>query len=264
MDPPHSVEAVASSVTDESRTDELAQQLRDDGVVILRGAFDVGFVEELRAAFMPLLERYVDASGPNRGTRRHQMYLPFEPPFSDPRLWAAPAILDVVERVLGPNFECTYYGSDTPYPGSEHQPAHQDGDPLFPEWPVRPPMYSVSLNVPLVDVDDATGPLEWFAGGDRPVADAEPRRFVGPAGIALLRDPRVWHRGSPNTSDEPRPMLAINYTRDWYRFALHRPALDRAVYEELPEPGRRLFRNADITPAARPDGDRRRLGPYAE
>lgn len=208
-----------------------------------------------------MLERHVAASDPNRGRVRHQMYLPFAAPFSDPRLWADPAVLGVVERVLGPDFECTYYGSDTPFPGSEHQPVHQDGGALFPEWEPRPPMYCVALNVPLVDVDETSGPLEWFLGTDRPDADAEPRRFIGPAGTMLLRDSRVWHRGSPNRSGAPRPMLALLYTRPWYRFPLDRPAIDRSVYEGLPEPGRRLFRGAEITPRARSTGDRPRLAP---
>ena len=217
------------------------------------------FVAELREAFMPLLEEYVAASQPNRGPQRHQVYLPFEAPFSDPALWANPAVLRIVEQVLGPDFECTYYGSDTPYPGSADQPVHQDGGPLFPEWESRPPIYCVALNVPLVDVDEANGPLEWFRGAERPGPDAEPERFTGSAGTMLLRDTRVWHRGSPNVGDNPRPMLALLYTRDWYRFPLYRPAVDRGVYDRLPEPGRRLFRGADITPRERAKGDAPRL-----
>lgn len=233
-----------------------------DGLVVLHETLPTDFVSELLAAFMPRLESYIDASGPNRGVRRHQMYLPFEPPFDDERLWANPAVLSVVEQVLGPDFECIYYGSDTPYPGSAHQPVHQDGDALFPEWGERPPIYSLSMNVPLVDVDEQNGPLEWFGGVDRPAEDEEPNRFVGPAGSILLRDTRTWHRGSPNLSDSPRPMLALMYTRSWFHFPLHRPALDRSAYENLSDRGQQLFRAADISPPLRASGDRRRLGPY--
>lgn len=252
--------ATSRPVSDGS-DEALAGRLARDGVIVLSEPLPGGFVAELRHAFQPLLERYAAGREPNRGTRRHQMYLPFEPPFSDPALWGDPTVLRVVERVLGPDFECTYYGSDTPYPGSDHQPIHQDGGPLFPEWDGRPPPYCVALNVPLVDVDDDDGPLEWFPGDDRPGPEAEPERFTGPAGSLLLRDARVWHRGSPNVGDGPRPMLALLYTRPWYRFPLDRPAIDRSVYERLPDPGRRLFRGADITPRPRAAGDRPRLGP---
>lgn len=242
-------------------TAALAEQLREHGVVVLPEPFPADFVADLLGAFEPLLAAYLRGSEPNRGTSRHQMYLPFEAPFSDPALWANPTVLEVVERVLGPDFECTYYGSDTPFPGSDHQPVHQDGGPLFPEWDSRPPMYCVALNVPLVDVDDQNGPLEWFAGHDRPGTEAEPQRFTAAAGTILLRDTRVWHRGSPNRGHDPRPMLGLLYTRDWYRFPLARPTIDRRVYERLPDPGMRLFRGADLTPTHRPAGDRSRLGP---
>lgn len=239
-----------------------AERLVADGLVVLDEVLPAEFVAELRGALMPLLEAYVAESGPNRGVRRNQMYLPFEPPFSDPRLWGNPSVLSVVEQVLGPDFECIYYGSDTPYPGSAPQPIHQDGDALFPEWGERPPTYSLSMNIPLVDVDEMNGPLEWFEGVSRPADDDVPNRFVGPAGSVLLRDTRTWHRGSENRGDAPRPMLALMYTRSWFHFPLQRPALDRSVYEALPDPGRQLFRAADITPSLRAAGDRRRLGPY--
>jgi hypothetical protein len=163
-----------SSTASGERGEALATELRERGVVVLPEALPTELVGRLKEAFLALLTAYIERSDPNRGVRRHQMYLPFEPPFSDPALWADPTVLDVVERVLGPDFECTYYGSDTPYPGSEHQPVHQDGGPIFPEWDVRPPMYSVALNVPLVDVDEHNGPLEWFLHRSRR-SDLAPR-----------------------------------------------------------------------------------------
>ncbi len=256
------VEVVTSDASLESNRSAEAERLVADGLVVLDEVLVAEFVAELRGAFMPLLEEYVATSGPNRGVRRNQMYLPFEPPFSDRRLWGNQAVLAVVEQVLGPDFECIYYGSDTPYPGSAPQPIHQDGDALFPEWSERPPIYSLSVNIPLVDVDETNGPLEWFEGTARPADDIDPNRFVGPAGSILLRDTRTWHRGSENRGDAPRPMLALMYTRSWFHFPLQRPVLDRSVYEALPDPGRRLFRAADITPPLRAAGDRRRLGPY--
>jgi hypothetical protein len=118
------------------------------------------------------------------------------------------------------------------------------------------------MNIPLVDVDEVNGPLEWFEGVDRPADDDVPNQFVGPAGSILLRDTRTWHRGSPNRGDAPRPMLALMYTRSWFHFPLQRPVLARTVYEALPDPGPQLFRAADTAPPLRAAGDRRRLGPY--
>lgn len=241
-----------------------AGELRRRGWAVLPTRLDPAFVAELAAAFAPVLDRHLAASGPNRGVQRHQVYLPFEPPFSDPALYADPAVLAVVDAVLGADAECSYYGSDTPFPGAEHQPVHTDGGPLFPELGgpgIGPqlPIYALAFNVPLVDVDADNGPIELFDGPERPGEGAEPVRCTGPAGSCLLRDTRVWHRGSPNRSAEPRPMLALLYTRPWFRFLLDRPAMTRATYEALPDAGRRLFRGADITDRHRATGDEPRL-----
>jgi len=180
------------------------------------------------------------------------MYLPFEPPFSSPSLWANERVMRVVGDLLGPDFECIYLASDTPMAGSDYQPTHQDCDPLFPEWGERVPPYCVIMNVPLVDVGESDGPLEWFAGTERPEASDLPRQYLCRAGDVLLRDPRLWHRGSPNARGESRPTLAIIYARNWYRYHLNRPTMSREVFEELPAKGKQLFKGANIIPPLQP------------
>lgn len=250
----------ATTATTSTATGDLADEVRRQGYVVLPHRLDPALVAELAAAFERVLARHLAGAGPNRGVNRHQVYLPFEPPFSDPAFYADPAVLAVVDAVLGPDAECTYYGSDTPFPGAEHQPVHTDGGPLFPDDPtVALPVYSLAFNVPLVDVDEANAPLEVFPGPTRPGEEAEPVRITGPAGTCLLRDTRMWHRGSPNVADGPRPMLALLYTRPWFRFLLDRPAMTAATYDALPDVGRRLFRGADITDRPRATGDLPRL-----
>ena len=111
----------------------LARRLQDEALVVLPDPLDTSFVALLRDAFMTVLVQHAEAAEPNRGVSRHQMYLPFEPPFDDPALWGDPRVLAVVERVLGPDFECIYYASDTPSRGSGYQSVHQDCSPLFAE-----------------------------------------------------------------------------------------------------------------------------------
>jgi len=38
-----------------------------------------------------------------------------------------------------------------------------------------------------------------------------------PAGSVILRDPRAWHGGTPNLSDQIRLMPNIEYYSYWYR-----------------------------------------------
>jgi hypothetical protein len=65
-----------------------------------------------------------------------------------------------------------------------------------------------------------------------------------PAGSFLVRDPRMWHRGTPNRSDAPRPMLSLAYGRPWYRFNV--VDLRRDVYDAWPGDVQELFRLASI------------------
>ena len=230
----------------------LSKCLLDEGLVVLPEPLDAFFVVVLRDALDEILSRHIEISDPNRGSARYQMYLPFEPPFSDPALWGNPTVLAVVEEVLGPDFECIYHASDTPMHGSTYQRVHQDCSPLFADGDWHLPPYGLVMSVPLVDVNDQNGPLEWFRGRYQPDATATPERFTGPAGTVLLRDIRLWHRGTPNRSGAARPTLTLIYARKWYRCHLRLPTISRSAYQGLPELGQRLFQSAHLDPPVPP------------
>ena len=56
--------------------------------------------------------------------------------FAAPDVIGNPLVIDLFERLLGPDLVCSYFASDTPMPGSEYQPVHRDGKELFPGVPV--------------------------------------------------------------------------------------------------------------------------------
>jgi hypothetical protein len=62
------------------------------------------------------------------------------------------------------------------------------------------------------------------------------------AGDVLIRDVRAIHRGTPNRSAEPRPMVVLGYSRRW----LFRPEVSirvpRAAWPTLSERARFLLR----------------------
>ena len=70
------------------------------------------------------------------------------------------------------------------------------------------------------------------------------QKVLMPAGSFLVRDPRMWHRGTPNRSSAARPMLSLAYGRSWYRF--NAITVDRSVFDAWPEQVRELFRLASI------------------
>ena len=53
-------------------------------------------------------------------------------------------------------------------------------------------------------------------------------------GDVLIRHPWALHRGSPNTTDTPRPLVTIRYVRRWYADGSRDvDSVPRAVWESL-------------------------------
>lgn len=244
------------------------QQVRHNGYVLLEGVLPRDFIADLRAAFAPLLEAHVAEVGPGfrdklNGVNHYNVYLPFATPFKDERVIANSLALPIIKALVGEECVCHYFASNTAFPGSTYQDVHADISPLFPEtMPVLPP-YSVVLNIPLVEFREDNAPLEvWPGGTHHHVATASQipmlaatmhsKRVLMPAGSLLIRDSRMWHRGTPHRSNEPRPNLALVYSRSWLKLQRPQIEISRAAYDGLSEQAQKLFRLEKIgAPALR-------------
>jgi ectoine hydroxylase-related dioxygenase (phytanoyl-CoA dioxygenase family) len=230
----------------------LADRLRMNGYVILEDALPLDLIARMRDRFDELLEAQRAAVPSNRGANRYQMYLPFEPPFADPLVYEHPLVLRLLEQLLGTDIICTYFASDTPLPGSEYQRVHSDTRLLFPETTLSLPSYGIVVNLPLVDVTEENGPMEIWPGGSHLMPGRLDMQALAPhlnsirvlmrAGSILVRDLRMWHRGTPNRSTRSRPNMALVYTRAWYRFEQRPFELTRAAYDALSERAKTMFR----------------------
>ena len=232
----------------------LAADFDRDGFVILRGHFDRDRLAAWRLAFQPLLDAHMarDTGPANRGSRRHYITLPFAPPFSDPDIFTDPDVLAIVERVAGADPVMCQLATDTPLLGSGYQDIHRDTPPLFPEQEAEPPSYQLAVNFPLIDVTPAHGPVEIAPGTHRlpraagvamiEAGQVQLQSYPMALGDVMVRDVRGLHRGTPNRTDEPRPMVVIGYSRNWLfrpEVAIHVP---RPVIASLPPRARRLLR----------------------
>lgn len=230
----------------------MVERLRINGWVVLEERLPSDLVDRMRQRFDELLAERAAAGPTNRGASRFQMVLPFEPPFADPLLYEHPRVMEILEALMGPDLICTYFASDTPLPGSDYQRVHADTRLLFPEAQLSLPCYGAVLNVPLVDATEENGSLELWPGGThmaphrRDMEELASRmvsaRANMPAGSLLLRDLRVWHRGTPNRSSRSRPHVALVYNRPWYRFEQPPFQIRRSIYESLSERARAMFR----------------------
>jgi ectoine hydroxylase-related dioxygenase (phytanoyl-CoA dioxygenase family) len=231
-----------------------ADEVRATSITVLKGLIPTETIEAWSLAFGPLLAAAVSREGdnPNRGPHRYYVTLPFHGLWADPAIIDNEAVMAVVEELVGADGMMCQLATDTPLLGSVHQDLHRDTQLLFPESGAETPPYQLAVNFPLIDVTDDTGPLEYAPGthmlskeeglgriesGEIPLLRACLRR-----GDVMIRDVRHIHRGTPNRSTTPRPMVVVGYSRRW----LHRPEVNIRVPAEvlvaLPERARRWLR----------------------
>lgn len=234
-----------AAISSATSADEYTQRFRRDGFVVIENALSLELVESVRAGFMRAMDAKVDRfhiarvhptdgrdkgntnvkidfrpEGGNHDLNRWNMHLPTDPLFLNGPLIANPVVLPVIKSLLGSDPVAFLIASDTPYPGSGFQSIHQDF-----------PRFGLTVNVPLVDFTEENAPLEVWPGshvrdgvfqtGKVDLSAAEitamaarvrGQRMLVKAGSMLIRDQRLVHRGTANTSSAPRPCLSI-----WYK-----------------------------------------------
>jgi hypothetical protein len=240
--------------------DELSLALRTDGYFVLEEVYDRNRMQVLHDAFGDLLEEYRAKVADNRGKNRYNLQLPVRPPFVAPDIQTNEIVFPLVKKLLGDDVAITFMAADTPLEGSEYQTAHSDGVGLFPGIPATLPVFNIIMNTMLVDFTRENGPLEIFPHGshnlDWSEAAAgsqlrEAQQVLGPAGSVVVRDARMWHRGTPNRTPNMRPMMAVAFSRSWYRFGeadvgMLPLKVDQEQYESWSEDLQRLFRFAQV------------------
>jgi ectoine hydroxylase-related dioxygenase (phytanoyl-CoA dioxygenase family) len=235
-----------------------ADEVRRTSVTVLKGLIAPDVIDTWREAFGPLLAASIRREGdrPNRGPHRYYVTLPFHGLWADPAIIDNDAVMAVVEELVGADGVMCQLATDTPLLGSEEQELHRDTQLLFPESGAETPPFQLAVNFPLVDVTDETGPMEYAPGthmlskdeglariarGELPLVKAYMAK-----GDVMIRDVRHIHRGTPNRSATPRPMVVIGYSRRW----LHRPEVNIRIPADvlvaLPERARRWLRHNPV------------------
>lgn len=231
--------------------------IKVNGYVVLENVLPEDLLESLFKEHQNIFDEYLKNPDPTFGTNHYRTYMPFRPPFADERVIAHPFVIPLLNALLGNDFVCHYLASNTCLPGSDFQPPHSDVYPLFPGTDIKPPPYHMVVNIPLVDITAENGPIEFWAGGTHlntfgmeEVAALAPlmqsQMGIMPAGSIFIRDGRMWHRGTQNKSDSPRPNLAMVYTRPWVDVGPRRIDISQEVYDGLSDRTRSIFRQENI------------------
>ena len=144
---------------------------------------------------------------------------------------ANPYIVQLTKELLGDGVYNNFYNGNTNCPGSGTQPLHRDGDHLWQNMDTAHPTAEVVVNISPQDTTEENGSVELWPGSHLDVSgrhiddehEARRREITPPIrgnakkGSALIRDMRLWHRGVPNLSDEPRHMIAMIHRIRWLR-----------------------------------------------
>ncbi|MDX1460667.1 MAG: phytanoyl-CoA dioxygenase family protein [Xanthomonadales bacterium] len=249
-----------------------AHYFRLEGTIRLNNAFPRSTIEQLKDYFF---EHYA-SQDPEEiqkqclrvGDKRFMFTVRIEDVFADPDIYASPRVLPVVREILGPDCVIQSFGAVCAFPGSQMQHLHRDHPSLFAEaggLNAFMPPFALHVVVPLVDLDESTGTTAVWPGTHRVKNSAQENRYQKDEMDALMgadlpytrmgdcyfMDFRLRHRGTPNASDIPRPILYLVYSRAWFRDSRNYESkqqepisISRAELQRVPEPLKPLFAQA--------------------
>ena len=200
--------------------------IREDGFVILLGATELAHVDALNARMMADRAQ-LDAAGKTLlPLLRGNQAMPRDPEYLFADIVKNAFVAQILRAVMGGEAWCGMYASNVSLPGCGEQELHVDQAPRQAEDPVGYPTNCMVVNTALVDFTLENGATEVWPGthmvpcsiGSRYPDDNEqaarrvvapPVRACMPRGALLLRDIRLWHRGTANRTDIYRAMVAM-------------------------------------------------------
>ena len=252
------------------------------GYVVLKGALPDTLVTELHTLFKIMYEDNVQrlqtrqhrtrfiGEGENghsvfwEKNSRFRIFPKLRGPFASPYVVRNPFAESILAETLGADYYCKFVSSDTCAKGSIQQAPHRDID-YYDEDTVR----GCYVNISLMHCGLHNGPIEVWPGGSHlwrsekflkfnlhsvaedttnPAVEALVSHFPSKKlelqpGDLLIRDPGMWHRGTPNPTDEPRSMLTIGYFRKDYYIEYGDPffSMDENIYKDLYPAVQELF-----------------------
>jgi hypothetical protein len=113
----------------ETELDRLAEDLKRDGVCVIRNLFSKELLEEWAKAFDDLFQRKQNAPGGLAPREQHRDYLtlPWVPPFANQEVFANPVILGILDRVFAQEYVMVQLGADVPCHGRERPLSDGEG-----------------------------------------------------------------------------------------------------------------------------------------
>ncbi len=247
---------------------QLMQEWQINGFVVFEDLIRWETIDRIREAWMPIRDRDIQRQGkdPSRGYHRYNVRVPFERPFVDPEIFEHLALVEFLERVLGPDYVWSHFDSNIPLPGTDYQKWHRDGYSKTISPGVMAPAFQVGVKFPLVDTNEENGSIEIIPGthyvpnSEDLLTDLDavfgaganrrgryyPIRLNLKKGSLWVHDVRICHRGTPNRSDHARDELCMACCRPWvfnrWQHEYTEKHFPRDLWESLSEHARQVLR----------------------
>jgi ectoine hydroxylase-related dioxygenase (phytanoyl-CoA dioxygenase family) len=221
---------------DPARKERWLREFQLNGFVVLRNFLPADFVAAMADELKPLLDAEYekakrDSFARGRGPGRLALHVgPYADlmrgALADHRYRQHPVVEELVGAILGEKqWKRGWTQVEACWPGSAFMGWHSDQEPEdTPDMDAPHATIRVTYNIPLVDFTWANGATEFIPGSHRlprsfhmdsvtDVAHIYPVLLTLQRGDAVLRDGNALHRGTPNLTDEVRPMLDQTYKK---------------------------------------------------
>ncbi len=207
---------------------------------------------EFRERYAAYLQDGEQADTMKVGNKRYLMAVDLSGGFADCEIYANRFVLAVARMALDEDAILESFGAVVSLAGAQQQHIHRDGPLLF-DAGISPilPCHALTLAMPLVDMNEMQGSTALWPCSHRWKERNEEVKPIAPdvaAGSCVLWDFRLYHGGTANRSQEPRPMVYATYARRWYqdpnnfsKKGLHRLLYGPQFLAGVPEDRRSLF-----------------------
>ena len=221
---PSEAERTAGAFASET-LERASQRFRIDGALIVEDIVDTAIIAAVRRAFDKSYSHYLDGSQHEdalmTGSRRLIITINLERPFNDPLLFANPYLLSILSGALNDGFVVGAFGVVCSLPSAPAQDRHDDGGTLFPGSGIDRllPAAAITVGIPLIEMNKVHGTTELWLGSHCDPSRGSKEEGIEPVvreGSCMLWDFRLIHRGTPNQSALPRPLLYLTYCRPWF------------------------------------------------
>ena len=222
--------------------DQHLEEWKINGFTIFEDLIPLTTIDRIREAWVPYRDGEIKKRDPDLIEKRYNFSVPFKKPFVEPEIFEHPAVVQFLEKALGPDYVWDEFDSNTPFPGVDYQEWHRDTPLLFSD--LMTPAYNIGVKFPLVDTFEDNGSFEvipstqyladsalcekeingrknkWFdnvfGSGAEHIGRYYPVRLNLKKGSLWMQDGRAFHRGTPNVSDHTRDELCMSFNRPWF------------------------------------------------